>query len=220
MDEKELSKRVRELAEFKRKLEFDDGNPGSPVSDYLFSLNLPNNENIGFSEWVYVGPGESRGLMFDVIACPVHNPKGEIVTYWMMYMENNEPAKMEAAAAMMPSVSPILGSAIRLTEVSELMGIAIGIENALAVTQIYGVNCWAAPSNEMFGMFVPPAGVKQLIIYSDNHQDCVRQQEAYKLAGRLNQNTEVVTVICFPMEGDSYIDLVVTDERNKAAVCH
>lgn len=220
MKKDDIESRKKLHSKFAARMEFNGGEPGSLASDYLFSLNLPGNENLGSTEWAYIGPGKKRGLIYDVIAAPVHNPKGEVVTYWMLYMDKNEPANLQDAAVMLPEVGSVLGGAIRLTKAAELMGIAAGVENALAVTKIYGVPCWAAPSNDMFGMFRPPDGVKQLIIYSDNHQDCVRQQEAYKLAERLHKNTEIITVICFPMVGDSYINLVVTDERDKAAFYH
>ncbi len=77
------------------------------------------------------------------------------------------------------------GSAIRLCEPGDTLGIAEGIETALSVTALFGVPCWAAISDTILKGWEPPPDVRQVIVFGDNDENSAGQAAAYALAHRL-----------------------------------
>lgn len=60
------------------------------------------------------------------------------------------------------------GSAIYLFDIQEVYFITEGLENALSVKQIYGMNGASVMNANMMKKFVAPHGVKKLVIFADN----------------------------------------------------
>jgi putative DNA primase/helicase len=83
------------------------------------------------------------------------------------------------------------GGAVRLAPPAQVLGIAEGIETALAAAQLFGVPTWAALNAGGVERFVPPSETKHLIIFGDNDQNGVGQRAAYALAARLSGQTQI-----------------------------
>jgi putative DNA primase/helicase len=83
------------------------------------------------------------------------------------------------------------GGAVRLTPAAPVLGIAEGIETALAAAQLFGVPTWAALNAGGVERLVLPAETKHLIIFGDNDQNGVGQRAAYGLAARLAGKVQV-----------------------------
>lgn len=71
------------------------------------------------------------------------------------------------------------GSAIRLFAAGPVLGIAEGIETAIAAHIRFGVPVWAVISEGGMQKFRPPAGVERLMIFGDNDRSHVGQAAAY-----------------------------------------
>jgi putative DNA primase/helicase len=65
------------------------------------------------------------------------------------------------------------------------MGVAEGIETALAAWQRFGHPVWATTSEVLLQRWVPPPEAKHVVIYGDNDFNFVGQRAAYALAARL-----------------------------------
>jgi putative DNA primase/helicase len=78
------------------------------------------------------------------------------------------------------------GCAIRLTPVFDSLGIAEGIETALAATELTGIPCWAAVSSHGLETWEVPETVKIVTIFGDNDPNYAGQGAAYALARRLS----------------------------------
>jgi hypothetical protein len=87
------------------------------------------------------------------------------------------------------------GSAIRLTPPAEVMGIAEGLETALAAARIFHILTWSALCADMLEQFEPPAAVKKLLILGDNDADGKGQRAAFALASRLAGRVQVTVQI-------------------------
>lgn len=94
-------------------------------------------------------------------------------------------ADMDEPRAMMPGRIPD-GAAIRLASVhGERLGIAEGIETALAAGQRFNVPTWAAINSTILAKWWPPAGVREVIVFGDNDPKFGGAAAAYALAHRL-----------------------------------
>jgi putative DNA primase/helicase len=83
------------------------------------------------------------------------------------------------------------GSAVRLTTVAPTLGVAEGIETALAATKLFGIPTWAAICAAMLETFEVPTGVTTLVVFGDNDLNGVGQRAAHALAARLSGQFKV-----------------------------
>lgn len=114
----------------------------------------------------------------------VSGPDGSPVNVHRTYLENGGKAVMDSPRKMMAGSLPD-GSAIRLGEpVNGILGIAEGIETALAVTQRWGKVCWSAINSTMLAKFTPPERLREFHIFGDNDAKYGGQAAAYHLAHR------------------------------------
>src|SRR3546814_9158455 len=101
------------------------------------------------------------------------------------YLQNGQKADISSPRRMMPGGFPI-GSYVELSPPAEEMGVAEGIETALAVTRDFGIPCWSTISADGLKAFTPPAIVKRLRIFGDNDPKYGGQAAAYALAHRMS----------------------------------
>ena len=98
--------------------------------------------------------------------------------------EPGKKASVPKPKMFMPGRVPA-GGAVRLGPVAETMGIAEGIETALAASSIHGIPVWATLSAGALTKWQPPFGVKHVIIFADVDATFTGQVSAYQLATRL-----------------------------------
>jgi putative DNA primase/helicase len=114
----------------------------------------------------------------------ISGPEGQPVNVHRTYLENGAKAQMESPRKIMAGSIPD-GSAIRLGEPRDgKLGIAEGIETALAVTQRFGIPCWSAMNSTMLAKFVPPSGLREFHVFGDNDRKLGGQAAAYTCGHR------------------------------------
>lgn len=99
-------------------------------------------------------------------------------------------AAMDNPRAMMPGDLPEAVS-VRLAEAGETLGIAEGIETALAAQVKFGVPCHAALTAGFLAKWQPPEGVTKVIVFGDADGNYTGQAAAYTLAHRLSRKLQV-----------------------------
>jgi putative DNA primase/helicase len=97
------------------------------------------------------------------------------------------------------------GSALRLYTPTEVLAIAEGIETALAVKQITADPVWAVGSASMLKAFVPPPGVKRLLIAGDNDTNRTGQKAAWALYHLMKKSFDC-TVLLPGKAGTDWLD--------------
>jgi putative DNA primase/helicase len=166
-----------------------------PVDRYLRSRQIsPDDLQIAVPHW-------AKGLRFTsrmwhaptrrFVPCMLgmfRDTKGDIGTIHRTYLADVSPRRM-----FLPCSIP-KGGAIHLGEVHTTMGVAEGIETALAASMLFKMSVWACATEGLLRAWQSPEGVKHIWIFGDNDKSLVGQSAAYDLGKRLVRNGCEVTV--------------------------
>ena len=101
------------------------------------------------------------------------------------------------------------GAAVRLAPHGSDLGIAEGIETALAATAVSGIPCWAALNEVCLRKWLPPA-VERVVIFGDNDANYVGQAAAFHLARKIrsSKGAPAVEVRIPPQIGTDWNDVI------------
>lgn len=102
---------------------------------------------------------------------------------------------------------PLNTAAVRLSRVETTLGISEGVETALAASIRFGVPVWAATNAVLLEAWVPPQGVKRVLIAGDNDESYTGQSAAFNLARRLVRDGYAVEIQIPPEVGTDWADI-------------
>lgn len=109
-------------------------------------------------------------------------PDGSLVNCHLTYLT---PAGEKVTRRVMPGSLPE-GCCIRLWEPREgVLGVAEGIETAMAAAVRFKVPTVAAINANRLAAWEPPAGLKEVYVFGDNDESYTGQSAAYALARKL-----------------------------------
>lgn len=127
-------------------------------------------------------PGGARA---PAMLAMVQGVDGDAVNIHRTFLGPNGKADMDDPRATMPGPLPD-GCAVRLYPVhGERIGIAEGIETAIAAAKRFNMPVWAALNSTLLGKWQPPAGVSSIVVFGDNDPKFGGNAAAYALAHRL-----------------------------------
>lgn len=142
---------------------------------------------------------------FPAMLATVTMPDGKASTIHRTWLDGkggkapvDEPKKVMAGT--------IKTGAIRLSPVSECLGIAEGIETALRAFVRFEVPTWAAISAGGMRDWIAPEGVKHVIVFGDNDANFTGQSAAFDLARRLSMGGITTEVFIPPQVGTDWAD--------------
>ncbi len=164
---------------------------GDPVHTYmtrrLGEIDLPS--DIRFVERCrYAGDKTSyHPAMLAMVRDSAGNPCQLHRTY---LTEDGQKAPVETVRRVMPGKHPE-GSAVRLAEPGDVLGVAEGIETAFAAQKLFGVPVWATLNTSRLEKWRPPEDAKSVIVFSDNDRSFAGQKAAACLAYRLARHVDV-----------------------------
>lgn len=119
---------------------------------------------------------------------------------------------------IMPGDVPA-GAFIPLFDPENVIGIAEGLETALAATRLFGIKTWSAINAHNLEHFNPPPGTTHCVVFSDNDASYTGQAAAYALAKRLTLQEQISTTVEVPEESDTdWNDVLEAQLRAKGTV--
>jgi putative DNA primase/helicase len=141
---------------------------------------------------------------FPAVIAPILGHDGSLQAVQRVYDADVTPRKKNS-----PPVDTIRGGAVRLHEPDSELGVAEGIENALAAHELFKVSVWAALSEGGIKSFQPPGGLRRLHVFADNDSNFVGQAAAYELARRLTRDGLAIEVHVPPDADTDWLDVLV-----------
>lgn len=113
----------------------------------------------------------------------VCGPDGTGVAVHRTYLDGARKADIDSPRRITAGTLP-KGSAVRLTPVGPMLGIAEGIETALAASRMFRLPVWSALNAHGLSEFIWPDEVTTLVIFGDRDAGFAGQAAAYRLAQR------------------------------------
>ncbi len=146
---------------------------------------------------------------FPAMLGKIQYPDGRDASIHRTYLtENGQKAPVPQPKKLMVGRAAVTGC-VRLGEPGMKLGIAEGIETALAASTHFNTPVWAATSAALLEAWVPPRGVSHVLIAGDNDENYIGHAAAYKLAYRLRQRGIVVEVHIPLQPGKDWADFLV-----------
>lgn len=119
-------------------------------------------------------------------------------------------AALADIAAPKRALGRLGGGAVRLGGIAPRLGLAEGIESALAASSLFDVPCWAVLGTERFRHVRMPAGVAELLLFLD-HDPGGRRAE--RLAREAFAGRAAIHAHYPPQPGDDWNDVLGSSSR-------
>ncbi|MCL4502396.1 MAG: toprim domain-containing protein [Deltaproteobacteria bacterium] len=148
----------------------------------------------------YYEEGREQGKYPGLLAKLTDGQDRAITLHRIYLTPDGRKAQVKAPKKTMPYPSDrkLTGSAVRLGPAAPILGVAEGIETALAVTRSTDMVCWATTSAALLEMVVLPALVKRVVVWGDHDRKKAGQKAALRLAARLVKEGKRVRVRLAP----------------------
>lgn len=139
--------------------------------------------------------------VFPCLLAPIKNKENKIVSIHRIFLtEDGAKAPVPDAKKMMAMCDDIRGAAIRLQEaVGDTLGVAEGIETALAAHLISQMPVWSCVSAPLLELVEIPDHVTTVVIWADKDASLRGDQAANKLADRVEKMGKRA-IICIPTQ--------------------
>jgi putative DNA primase/helicase len=148
-------------------------------------------------------------LRYPALLASLRDSVGELVSIHRTYLTpDGYKANLDPVRKIMPG-RPLEGAAVRLKGVQERLGIAEGVETAISSGKIFNLPVWSTLSANGILSWVPPEGVKSVVIFGDNdaHKLFEGQKAAFAKAQALRLKGFDVEVMIPPNPGDDWNDV-------------
>jgi putative DNA primase/helicase len=161
---------------------------------------------------VYREGSETIGI-FPTMLATITSHDGVGLSIHRTYLKDGNKAPVPQPKKVMPGRT-ITGGAIRLFPFDDHLGIAEGIETAIAAHELSGLPVWSCISSGGVESFIPPKGAKRISIFADNDLNFAGQKAAFAAANRLSLEGLSVTVHVPKLTGD-WLDVLLARKQEK-----
>lgn len=173
---------------------------GAEVTGYLRSRGLSPAPGLRQARLAYWHDGAKLGV-YEAMVGKIVSPQGKPESFHITYLQGDRKADVPVQRKVMTPVNGITGGAIRLYPPGPTLGVAEGIETAIAAHMLAGVPVWAAVSAHGIETFDPPATTERLLIFGDADDSFTGQAAAYLLGKRMKKRG-LACEVRLPAAGD------------------
>ena len=162
-------------------------------------------------EWIWSLPYMEDGVRVEVypaMLAPIYRD-GKFLTYHVTYLYQGGKAPVDAPRKILPG-PPLSGGACPLYPAGPVLGIAEGIETAIAARMKFGIPVWASLNTSLMQGWNPPKGTRKVVIFGDNDTHLAGHAAAYALAHRLLLK-EIEVEIQIPSVPGDWNDVLLND---------
>ena len=182
-----------------------------PVSKYLRNRGLfLRPDCLRYVESCY--ESDTKTHLPAMIARVVDKSSGPITIHRTYLTMDGMKADLKSPKKLMPPKGTVAGCAVRLFPITDCVGVAEGIETAISCFQLFGIPTWSAISAYGMETFVPPAGIKKIVVFADNDASYAGQAAAYSLAKRLYTSDNIIEVLVPDIMGD-FNDVLINSKK-------
>jgi len=143
-------------------------------------------------------------------------PDSEAITLCRTYLSpEGQKANISKCKLMMTPKKPMSGGVVRLFPAEKEVGLAEGVETAIAVYQMFNIPVWATLSTALMEKFQPPKGIENIIIFADSDINYAGEKAAYALANRLYLEEYAVGVEAPKSRGMDFLDELNQNKFNR-----
>lgn len=186
---------------------------GQAVARYLHGRGLEVAPGLKQARLTYWDGPRNLGT-FDCMVGLILSPANRPQSYHVTYLRDGMKASVPSPRKVMTPVETVTGCAIRLYPAAAQMGIAEGIETAIAAHLLTGLPVWAAANANGIESFRPPSVCEHLTVFGDNDGSYTGQAAAYGLARRMTR-TGVACEVRIAPEGD-WNDYLLAQRKDAA----
>jgi putative DNA primase/helicase len=200
---------------------FDQAHPltrQSPVGQYLVHRGLGKltraPQALRMAALPYFDDGREIAR-FPTMLAAVTDPHGGMVALHRTYIsQDGRKAPVPQPKKLSSTTGPLAGASIKLhppttTDGKLVLGVAEGIETALACYLASGIPTWSCMNAGGVRAFEWPPGLQSLIVFADNDTSGVGQAAARDLAGRAAAAGIEVRVLVPEIVGTDWLDAYV-----------
>jgi putative DNA primase/helicase len=157
---------------------------------------------------VYRHEGRQVGV-FPAMLAPLVSAGGEVVAVHRTFLtDEGRKADVPAVKKLTPAAGSVRGAAIRLQSPQDgVLGVAEGIETAVAASMGSGVPTWSTYSGGGLASFAWPKGVRKLIVFGD--ADDAGRKAATALRDRATTHGLACSILYPSTEGQDWLDVYV-----------
>jgi Uncharacterized protein conserved in bacteria len=179
---------------------------GDPVSKYLKNRGINVlSEKLRYHPNLY--EPETKRTMPAMLATFSLPDKTAITMHRTFLNVDGQKAKISNPKKILPALQKMSGGAIRLFEPQNgLIGVAEGIETALAVHEQTKLPIWSAVSSVLMESFEPPKEVTHVDIFADRDRTYTGQRAANILANRLVVQRHIEADVFVPKNIGDFLD--------------
>lgn len=185
----------------------------APRSRYLESRGLDMAPGLRFAWRVDYHDGDMV-RQFAAMLAPVTR-HGKFLTYHVTYLAEGAKAPVDPVRKILPGPA-LTGASVALYPPAEEMGIAEGIETAIAAKMLFGIPVWSALSTSLMKSWEPPEIAKRVTVFADHDPNAAGQAAAWHLCHRLRMKGIETDVRMPTMFGD-WNDFLIAQPKKVAA---
>ncbi|KWU24778.1 toprim domain-containing protein [Burkholderia cenocepacia] len=195
---------------------------GTPAEKYLaqrgiWKQNMPPSlrAHPGLKYW----DKEAKKLTgpYPCLIAPIKDKDGRIISLHRIFLtDEGGKANVAEPKKMMTLAGEVRGAAIKLHQAGDVLGVAEGIETALAAYAISRMPMWSCVSATLMELVDIPESVRKVVIWADLDRSGRGKEAAETLAKRLREAGKEVE-ICMPQgtipadqKGIDWLDVLLT----------